>query len=361
MKLLEPASIGGMPVKNRVIMAPMTRSRCDNPEFLTTELHVEYYKQRAGAGLIITEGTVVSPQGRGYINTPGIYSERQTAAWKNVTEAVHQEGGKIFIQIWHVGRISHPDFQDGKLPAAPSAVNPKQKVFTSKGLTDTQTPKALRGDEIKQIVNDFKKAGENAAKAGFDGVEIHSSNGYLFHQFFSSQSNKRTDKYGNSIENKARFFFEVIDALKEVMPENKIGVRLNPMMHGMQGIDVDENTVPVFDYVIKRLNDYTLAYLHLSRPVKVLNEPYFIQDVIGRYRKMYKGFLIANWNYDKDSAEKELAEGRADAVAFGRYFISNPDLVKRFEHNAALTEADQDTFYTPGPKGFTDYPAYDFK
>src|SRR5690606_34703277 len=208
--------------------APMTRSRADNPDNAPTELHATYYRQRAGAGLIITEGSQISKQGVGYINTPGIYSKEQVAGWKTVTEAVHSEGGKIFLQLWHVGRISHPDFHNGELPLAPSAINPNTQSFTPKGFQDTVTPREMTIDDIKSTINDFKQAAANAIKAGFDGVEIHSSNGYLFHQFFSPCSNIRTDDYGGNIVNRTRFFFEVIEAMKTVIPEEKIGVRFNP-------------------------------------------------------------------------------------------------------------------------------------
>ncbi len=358
MKLFEPSNVGATEVKNRMFIAPMTRSRSDNPDAAPTNIHVEYYKQRASSGLIITEGTVVSPGGVGYINVPGIYSEKQVEAWKKVTEGVHAEGGKIFIQIWHVGRISHPTFHDGELPLAPSAINPNTKVFTNKGLEETVTPKEMTVEEIKATVQEFKNAAANAMKAGFDGIEIHSSNGYLFHQFFTNCSNTRTDEYGGSDENKSRFFFEVLEAIKEIMPLNRVGVRLNPMLHGLMGIETDETTAKTFEYIITRMNDYDLAYLHLSRPFVDSDVPWFIKDVIGHYRPFYKGFLIANSNYDKESGEAELAAGRADAIAYGKPFISNPDLTERYKNDWPLAEWDKSTFYTPGTKGYTDYPFY---
>lgn len=359
MKLFESAQVGATEVKNRVFIAPMTRSRSDNPDAVPTDIHVEYYKQRASSGLIITEGTVVSPRGVGYINVPGIYSDKQVEAWKKVTEGVHEAGGKIFMQIWHVGRISHPSFHNGELPHAPSAINPNMKVFTDKGPQDTVTPKEMTVEEIKTTVQDFKNAAANAMKAGFDGIEIHSSNGYLFHQFFTNCSNKRTDEYGGNDENKTRFFFEVLDAISEVMPLNRVGVRLNPMMHDLMGIKIDEETTKTFEYIITRLNDFDLAYLHLSRPFKDADDnPNFIKDVIGHFRPLYKGFLIANFAYDKESGEAELTSGRADAIAYGKPFISNPDLVERFKNDWPLAEFDNSTFYTPGAKGYTDYPFY---
>jgi N-ethylmaleimide reductase len=355
MELLKESMIGKMTIKNRVVMAPMTRSRSDNAEALPTDLHVQYYAQRASAGLIISEGIVVSPQGVGYRNLPGLYSENQAQAWKKVTTAVHAKGGRIFAQLWHVGRLSHPDFLDGKLPVAPSAINPDTDVYTPKGKEKTVTPHALSIAEIKRIGLDFQTAGKHAMQAGFDGVEIHSSNGYLFHQFFNNSSNTRTDTYGGSDENKARFLFEVIDGLKEVMPEEKIAARLNPMLNGMNGIAVDGQTGGTFDHIVNRLNGYKIAYLHVSRPWAPPAAPYFIADVIGHYREIYRGFLIANGNYNRESAEQELASGRADAIAFARPYIANPDLVERFRDNLPLSEANPALFYSPGPQGYTDY------
>jgi N-ethylmaleimide reductase len=358
MKILESVKLGELNLSNRIFMAPMTRSRADNPDAVVTERHAEYYAQRASAGLIISEGTVVSEMAVGYVNVPGIYSEKQTEAWKQVAKAVHEKAGHIFAQLWHVGRISHPDLLDGKLPLAPSAINPNKDVLTYNGRVKSVTPKELSVEEIKNIVDEFKNAAINSIKAGFDGVEIHASNGYLFHQFFNNVSNKRNNEYGGSNENKARFLFEVIDAIKEIMPENKIGVRLNPMMHGFSGILVDNQTAGTFNYIVNKLNDYDLAYLHLSKPAKILDEPYFIEDVIGHYRKIYKGFLIANGNYNLESAEKEIASKHADAVAFGVPFIANPDLVSRFKNGYPLAKADKNTFYTSGDNGYIDYPNF---
>ncbi|EAY26415.1 alkene reductase [Microscilla marina] len=360
MELLKPVQMGSLNLANRVFMAPLTRSRANNEELVPTDLHAEYYVQRASAGLIITEGTVISPQGTGYINVPGIYTEAQVEAWKKVTAAVHEKDGKIFMQIWHVGRMSHPHFQpEGKAPVAPSAINPNEEVFTPQGKTKTETPRALTKEEIKGIVQDFKNAAANAMKAGFDGVEIHSSNGYLIHQFFNNCSNLRTDEYGGNDENKTRFFFEVLDAVKEVVPEDRIGVRLNPMLHQMMGQKVDEQTAKTFEYIIKRLNNYNLAYLHLSRPFTELGkEDYFVQDVIGHFGKLYKGFLVSNAGYDGESGEQEIASQRTQAIAYGRPYIANPDLVERFANGWELTKPNQDTFYTPGKEGYTDYERY---
>lgn len=349
--------MGDLQLQNRVVMAPMTRSRADNPENAPTSIHEEYYRQRASAGLIITEGSQVSKKAVGYINTPGIYSEAQVEGWKKVTKAVHDEGGKIFIQLWHVGRISHPDFHNGDLPHAPSAINPMAKSFTPKGFKETVTPKEMTLEDIQQTILDFRNAAKNAWAAGFDGVEIHSSNGYLLHQFFSRTSNSRTDGYGGSIENRAKILFEIIDAIKQEIPENRIGLRLNPSLHGIFGMTMDEETIPTFDYIIEKLNAYNLAYLHLSEPFNDVSEISFAEtEIAKRYRPMYSGNLIINAGFDQEKGNKFILEGLADAVAYGKPYVSNPDLVERFEIGAKLAPWDADTFYTPGEKGYTDYP-----
>lgn len=355
--LLQAFDLNGLQLQNRVVMAPMTRSRANNSENKpTAELQGKYYAQRAGAGLIITEGSQVSPQAVGYINTPGIYSKEQVEGWKEVTDEVHNAGGRIFIQLWHVGRISHPDFHNGQLPLAPSALNPEAQSFTPEGLKDTVTPKAMSVEEIKQTILDFKIAAKNAMDAGFDGVEIHSSNGYLFHQFFNATSNHRNDEYGGTKEKRAKILFDVIEAIKEVMPENKIGLRLNPSLHGIFGMTMDEETIPTFDYIIQKLNDYDLAYLHLSEPFSdVSNIPFAETEIAKRYRPIYKGNIIINGGFDQEKGNKVIEEGNADMVAYGKPYVSNPDLVKRFEQDVPLTDWDKDTFYTPGKEGFLDY------
>lgn len=355
--LLQPYHKNGLNLKNRIVMAPMTRSRADNPEFKPTEfLHVPYYEQRASAGLIITEGAQVSEMAVGYVNTPGIYTKAQVEGWKKVTESVHKEGGKIFIQLWHVGRVSHPDFHQGNLPLAPSAVNPNSQSFTPQGFKDTVTPKEMTLEDIKTTINDFRQAAKNAVEAGFDGVEIHSSNGYLFHQFFNNCSNQRTDNYGGSTENKARFFFEVLEAVKKEIPEQKIGVRFNPSMHKLHGITVDEETIPTFEYIIKKLNDYQLAYVHLSEPfTDVSDVPFAEKEIAKHFRPLYHGTLMINGGFTQETGNAVIERDEADLVAFGKPFISNPDLVERFENNLPLTEWDQNTFYTPGEKGYLDY------
>lgn len=356
--LLKPFKLGDLELKNRVVMAPMTRSRADNEQkAANAELQGLYYKQRASAGLIITEGSQISEKAVGYINTPGIHTKAQTEGWKEVTKMVHDEGGKIFLQLWHVGRMSHPDFHNGDLPHAPSAINPNSKSYTPEGFKETETPKEMTLEDIKQTIQDFKNAAANAWEAGFDGVEIHSSNGYLLHQFFSSTSNKRTDEYGGSKENRSKILFEIIDAIKEVMPENRIGLRLNPSLHGIFGMELNEETIPTFDYIIEKLNDYDLAYLHLSEPFNDVSDvEYAVTEIAKRYRPIYKGNLMINAHFDRESGNKVIEEGDADMVAYGKPYISNPDLVERFAAKAELAEYDTDTFYTPGHKGYTDYP-----
>lgn len=360
--LLEKLQIGDLELKNRVIMAPMTRSRADNPENAPTSLHEKYYRQRASAGLIITEGAQVSKKGVGYINTPGIFTKAQVQGWKGVTKAVHEEDGKIFIQLWHVGRISHPDFHNGELPLAPSAINPQAKAFTPKGFKDTVTPKEMTLEEINTTIQDFINGAKNAWEAGFDGVEIHSSNGYLLHQFFSRTSNSRTDGYGGSIENRAKILFEIIEGIKKVIPENRIGLRLNPSLNGIFGMTMDEESIPTFDYIIEKLNDYDLAYLHLSEPFNDVSDLDFAEtDIAKRYRPMYHGKIIINAGFDREKGNQFILEGLADAVAYAKLYVSNPDLVERFAQKAELAEWDQDTFYTPGEKGYTDYPSLSSK
>lgn len=356
--LFSAYKLGAVELNNRIVMAPMTRSRSDNEGNLPTALTAEYYEQRATAGLIISEGVPVSTKAVGYINVPGIYSDAQVEAWKLVTKAVHNKGGKIFAQLWHVGRLSHPDFHNGELPHAPSAINPNEKSFTKNGFVDTVTPKEMTLEDIKQTIQDFRNAASNALKAGFDGVELHAANGYLLHQFFNGTSNHRKDNYGGSIENRSRILFEILDEMKAVIDMNRVGIRFNPSMHGIMGMTMDENTIPTFDFIVGKLNDYGLAYIHLTEPFAPVDHlPYAVTEVAKHFRPLYNGTLIINKGFNKESATKVLNEGYADLVAFGVPFIANPDLVKRFQLDAPLNRPDQNTFYTPGAKGYTDYPA----
>ncbi len=355
--LLRPYTFNTTTFNNRMVMAPMTRSRAGNEGNLATKEMAIYYADRADAGLLITEGTVVSEKAVGFINVPGIYSKEQTESWKQVTQAVHDKGGKIFVQLWHTGRLSHPDLHNGELPHAPSAINPEAKAYLATGFIDTVTPKEMTVEEIKLTVLDFKNSTANAVEAGFDGVELHASNGYLFHQFFNGTSNTRTDEYGGSIENKARILFETLDALKDVIDYSRVGVRLNPSMHGTQGMSVDNETIPTHEYIVNRLNDYGLAYVHFSEPFTDVSEvPYAVTEIAKHFRPIYKGLLMINKGFTKATGNQVIEEGYADMVAYGVPFIANPDLVARFEKDAPLNTADSSTFYTFTAKGYNDYP-----
>jgi len=297
--------------------------------------------------------------GVGYANTPGIYSKQQTEAWKLVTKAVHNEGGKIFIQLWHVGRVSHPDFLDGRLPFAPSAIKFDYNARTPSGQKPAPIPHEMSVEEIKEVISEFSIAAKNAMEAGFDGIEIHASNGYLLHQFIAPCSNVRTDQYGGNIENRSRILFEVIDGIKITVPEIRIGVRLNPSYHNDHGMFLTDDTIATFDYLINKLNDFDLAYLHLSEPGRRAKQsPYAETQIAKRYRKIYKGTLMINRGFTFESGNKVIADGDADLVAFGVPFIANPDLVSRFENDFPLAEADTSTYYSTGEKGFTDYPGF---
>ena len=356
--LLTPFHSDKLNLRNRVVMAPMTRSRADNSGAVPNDLMMNYYDQRASAGLIVTEGTYVNREAAGYINVPGIYTPEQVAGWQKITSAQHQLGGQLFVQLWHVGRMSHPDLLGGALPLAPSAIDPHEKVYTPTGFKDTVTPRAMTLEEIKYTVADFATAAQNALAAGFDGMEVHAANGYLFQQFFNGTSNHRTDEYGGSIENHARILFDVLDAIKAAGVDlSKVGVRLNPSLEGPFGTTMDEETIPTFDYIVKRLNDYNLAYLHLCEPFTDVSKIPFAEPHIAKhYRPLYQGTLIINAGMTQEKGNQVIADGDADLVAFGTLYISNPDLVERFAQNAPLAPSDKDTYYSPGAKGYTDYP-----
>jgi N-ethylmaleimide reductase len=356
--LLTPYKSENLNLKNRVVLAPMTRSRADNEGNVPNDLMVEYYQQRASAGLLISEGTFVSKEAVGYINVPGIYSQEQVKGWKKVTDAVKKEDTTFFAQLWHVGRMSHPDLLNGNAPVGPSAINANDQVYSATGFLETATPVAMTAVQIKKTIADFVKGAQNALAAGFDGIELHAANGYLFHQFFTGCSNTRTDEYGGSIENRARFLFDVLDAMQDAgIDLNKVAVRLNPSLAGMGGITLDAETIPTFDYIVKQLNAYPLAYLHLVEPITdISGNKFAVHQIAKYYRPLYKGTLIINNSFDKDKGNKVIADNEADLVAFGKPFIANPDLVARFAKDAPLAEPDRDTFYTPGAKGYTDYP-----
>ncbi|MAM35256.1 MAG: alkene reductase [Micavibrio sp.] len=353
--LFEKCSIGDLDFKNRIFMAPLTRSRADDATDIPADIAIEYYKQRASAGLIITEATQISQRGKGYIKTPGIYNDKQAAKWKEITDVVHEEGGKIFLQLWHVGRISHTSIQpDGKNPVSSSAVKADTKTFTQDGYQDVSEPEALSVDGIKQTIADFKKGAELCKKAGFDGVEIHGANGYLIDQFLRDKTNKRDDAYGGSVENRARFLLEIVDAVKEVWPTNRIGVRLSPT--GSFNDMGDSDPLTMFSHVVDQLNDRKVGYLHLVERFPGMDVGNDDLATINTLIEKWQGFYIANGDYDILKAKDAVQSKHADAIAFGRPFIANPDLPERLEKGAELNEPDEDTFYGGGAEGYTDYP-----
>lgn len=351
--------LGDLELPNRVVMAPLTRCRADNARFAPTPMMARYYAMRASAGLIVSEATIVSAQGRGYPDTPGIWSDAQVAGWKLVTDAVHAAGGRIVCQLWHCGRLSLPEFHEGALPVAPSAINPEWKMLARDGLKPTVTPRALSREEIAGVVGDFGYAARNAIRAGFDGVEIHSSNGYLIHQFLSRHANRRSDEYGGSIENRARFFFEVLETVLAEVPAGRVGFRLNPMMNRVHGLLVDEDTLPVFEHVVREANPYGLGWLHLTEPYlpgKLEGTTGAIAEVAPHFRPLARMPIISNGGFDREKAELWIDGGLCDAVAFGRLFISNPDLAERYRKEGEIAGWDADTFYQGGEKGYLDYP-----
>lgn len=355
--LLESYNLSGLKLSNRVIMAPMTRSRAGKGN-AATDLMAKYYRQRASAGLIITEGTQISQQGVGYPWTPGIHTDEQVEGWKKVTKAVHKAGGRIFAQIWHVGRVSHPIYHDGELPVAPSAVKPDGETFTAEGMKDFVTPRALEIDEIPDVIEDYAQAARNAIAAGFDGVEIHGANGYLIDQFLKDGTNKRNDRYGDSIENRSRFALEVVEAVSEAIGSSRTGIRFSPAGRN-QGI-IDSNPKELFSYLLKQLNDFDLAFVHLMEPMDDVSDlPNYPAKVTKLFRPVYEGTIITNAGYDQYSGNKAIEEGAADLVAYGQLFLANPDLPGRFAANATLNEPDSDTFYGGDKKGYTDYPFMD--
>ncbi len=345
--LLDPLRVGDLELPNRVIMAPLTRLR-GTADHVPTPMMVDYYTQRAGAGLILSEGIPVVPQGVGYACVPGIWSPRQIDAWKPVTASVHQAGGRIFAQIWHVGRMSHPRFLEGDLPVAPSSIRPAGHVSLVRPLTEFEAPRALNKTEIPSIVEAYRQGAENARLAGFDGVEMHGANGYLLDQFLQDGTNHRTDEYGGPIENRARFMLEVTDAVISVWGAKRVGMHLAPRgdAHDMH----DSNPAATFGYVAAELGRRGLGFLCARE--------YFGADRLGPdLKKAFGGVYIANERYTQEQAERVIQDGEADAVAFGQLFIANPDLPLRFARKAPLNPPDPSTFYAPGPHGYTDYPA----
>jgi N-ethylmaleimide reductase len=353
--LFTPYHLGELVLANRMVMSPMTRSRAIEGN-VPNPLASTYYVQRASAGLIITEGTQVSPQGVGYIRTPGIYSSEQVAGWKNVTDAVRRVGGTIFAQLWHVGRVSHPEFHGGALPVAPSAIAPDGEVFTSGGMTKLVTPRALETDEIPGIVAQFRAGAENAKAAGFDGVELHGANGYLLDQFLRDGSNRRTDAYGGSLANRARLPLEVAEAVADVWGPGRVGYKVAPYFAGYSMSD--SNPIETFSYLAAQLNALGIGYLHVAEPVAgPAVPPQGTVRATPVLRQRFGGTLIVNGGYDATSGNAAIAHGDADLVAFGVPFLANPDLPARYRKNVRLNTPDRATFYGGEATGYIDYPA----
>ncbi|UTW59944.1 alkene reductase [Kordiimonas sp. SCSIO 12603] len=360
--LFTPFKAGSLELNHRVVMAPLTRSRTGSDR-VPTDLMREYYEQRSSAAMIISEATIISPTGAGYAFTPGIYNQAQIDGWKNITNAVQANGAKMISQLWHCGRISHPDLQpNGETPVAPSASIPGEasgQAFTEAGWQPFVEPRALTEGDIKALISDFRQAAANAKAAGFDGIEIHSANGYLLNQFLSDDVNKRTDSYGGSIENRARLLFEVLDAVSEVWPLDKIGVRVSPWNTFLEATLSDNGAL--YEYVITKLNEKGIAYLSvvelanddLNRPK---DKPDLPESINAFVRQYFKGPILTAGGFKAETAAAEIALGNTDMVAFGQPYIANPDLVERFKKGADLNTPDFDTFYGGDAKGYTDYP-----
>ena len=345
--LFDPLELGDLTLPNRIIMAPLTRSRA-GAERQPNEMMADYYAQRAGAGLIISEATSVTPMGVGYADTPGLWSDQQVAGWKQITGAVHRAGGRIFAQLWHVGRVSDPVFLNGALPVAPSAVAVAGPVRLVRPSRPYVTPRALEADEIPGVVEAYRKAAMNAQMAGFDGVELHGANGYLLDQFLQDKTNRRSDAYGGPIQNRARLMLEATDAVLSVWEPGQVGMHLAPRGDSNDAGDTDR--LGTFTYVARELGERGLAFLCVRE--------HQAEDRIGpQLKRAFGGVYIANEGFTHDTAQAALATGEADAVAFGKLFIANPDLVERFRAQAPLNEPDPATFYTPGPRGYIDYAA----
>ncbi|SFB47683.1 N-ethylmaleimide reductase [Rhizobium sp. NFR07] len=365
--IFDPVKFGDIELANRIVMAPLTRNR--SPKATPNDLNVTYYEQRATAGLLITEGTPITQQAQGYADVPGLYSPEAVSGWKKVTDAVHRKGGKIVTQIWHVGRVSHVSLQpNGGAPVAPSAIPAGGKTYIinpdgSGAFVETSAPRALETAEIAGILEDYRKGARAAIDAGFDGVEIHAANGYLIEQFLKEGANQRTDQYGGSIENRARFALEVVDTVTKEIGAGRVGIRLSPTTPA-NGI-TETKPQEVYNYLVNELGSRGLSFIHVvegatggDRDFTQGDKPFDYHELKNIYRKAGgTGAWVVNNGYIKDSAEQAVESGYADAVAFGKLFIANPDLVERFKDNAALNEPDKATFYGGGAKGYTDYPA----
>jgi len=355
--LFQPVKLGSLTLANRIVMAPLTRSRADKDD-KPIAIHAEYYAQRASAGLIISEATQISQQGRGYAFTPGMYTEQQVAGWQKVTDAVHKASGHIFAQLWHVGRISHPDLQkDGQLPVAPSAIQPAGQAFTETGFQPFVKPRALTIEEIGKIVQDYAHAAQCAKKAGFDGIEIHSANGYLLDQFIRDKTNHRTDAYGGSLLNRTRIVMEVLEAVTAVWPSDRMAIRLAPVSP-VNDIS-DSQPMQTFSYLVEQLNRFNLGYLHCVEGVTIGARDIPKDFSFKTLRELFNGLYMANNGYDLALALKARRENLADLIAFGRPYIGNPDLVKRLKTGAPLVDAPREFWYGGDAKGYTDWTTLD--
>ena len=351
--LFDSYTLGTIPLANRIVMAPLTRNRAA-AGFVPGPFAADYYAQRATAGLLIAEATQVSQQGQGYQDTPGIYTDAQVEGWRVVTDRVHAAGGKIFLQLWHVGRISHVDLQpNGGAPVAPSAIRAEAKTFVGNAFVDTSTPRALELDEMPGIVEDFRRAAANAIRAGFDGVEVHGANGYLLDQFAKDGANRRTDAYGGSIENRARLMLEVTKAVVAEVGADRTGIRISPVSPA-SGVS-DSNPQPLFDYIVDALSALDLVYLHVIEGATGGDRDFAPFDYAS-LRRRFANTYMANNGYTLELATKAVESNAADLIAFGQPYIANPDLVERFKQHAPLNTIDQDTLYGGGAKGYTDYP-----
>ena len=353
--LFTPIQLGPLALPNRIFMAPLTRCRASEGH-VPNELNSEYYAQRASAGLIISEATSVSPSGYGYPSTPGIHTADQVAGWKKVTDAVHSKGGHIYLQLWHVGRISHPSYQkEGALPVAPSAIRPKGQVFTGTAMEEYVTPRALKTAEIPGIIAEYVHGAKLAKEAGFDGVEIHNANGYLLDQFLRTGTNRREDLYGGTVANRSRLTLEVTEAVSGVWGADRVGIRFSPA--GIFNDMRDDNPLETFGHVLRELNRFGLAYAHITQ-VTAQDIAHGAVEGVGpkELRSAWSGKIVSAGGFTLESGNAAIAEGWADAIAFGVPFIANPDLPERFRRKAPLNAADESTFYSPGAKGYTDYP-----
>lgn len=359
--LFQPAKVGGWDLANRIAMAPMSRFRADPKTWVPADYAAEYYGQRNTCGLLITEATQMSPDAVGYPRSPGIYSEEQTARWKEIVAAIHKGPAKAVIQLWHTGRISHPyNRPAGDIPFAPSPVKPNMQLYTdAHGMVEFLVPREMTEADIRYVIDSYAKASANAKKAGFDGVEIHAANGYLIDQFCASNTNLRKDKWGGSLKNRMRFLREIIESVATVYDKSKIGVRFSP--YGTFDDIHEEDPLGMFTAQLETAAETGVGYVHVIRPEVTgdldVEKPFEHADVVGLARKIYKGVIIAAGQYTRESAEKELAEGRADIIAFGRPFVSNPDLIDRLKKGTQLAALNRDLLYVPGPKGYIDYPA----